>query len=117
MYATGVVVHISTFKAEEMSKEQLEEVAKQDGYFLLTWKKFQGREVLCGLYRFIFTVGLVIDIDETGYLGRYCFPDMIDAIDIVNNMPDELPDRIEDMKGNWIKFKGHIEVSNKNYQK
>lgn len=100
-----------------MNKQQLEEVAKKEGYFLLTWRKLQGREVLCGLLRFAFTVGLVIDIDETGYLGRYCFPDMIDAIEAISNMPEELPDRIETMEGNWIKFKGHIEVSNENYQK
>ncbi len=100
-----------------MSKEQLEEVALKEGYFLLVWKKLGEREVLCGLSHFAFTCGLVIDIDETGYLGRYCFHTVGEAAEALANMPKELPNRIETMEGNWIKFKGHIEVSNENYKK
>lgn len=115
MYATEVVVLI--FICKLMDKEKLEEVAKEDGYFFLTWKKLGGREVLCGLSRFIYTTGLVIDIDKTGYSYRYCFPILSDAVETIQSLPDELPEAIEDMPGNWIKSKGHTEVSNKNYQK
>jgi len=27
----------------------------------------------CGLYRFLYTVGVCCGLDETGYLNRFCF--------------------------------------------
>jgi hypothetical protein len=53
----------ATLKA--MSK-QLEELK----YSNLRWLDNMG---ICGTFRFIFTVGVVYGIDETGYIGRFCF--------------------------------------------
>lgn len=33
----------------------------------------------CGLYRFMFTTGLMVGIDEHGYSRRYCYEDEQDA--------------------------------------
>lgn len=115
MYATGAAVHIFILQVKEMNKQRLEEVALSEGYFLLVWKKFQGREILCGLRHFLYTVGLVIDINEVGYMGRFCFPILSDAVKALANLPEELPSRVETIEGNWIKYKGHIEVQNENY--
>lgn len=29
--------------------------------------------MLCGIQRYMFTVGVCVDMDETGYAGRFCF--------------------------------------------
>jgi hypothetical protein len=34
---------------------------------------------LCGVFRFLFTVGVVYGIDEVGYKGRYCFDTALNA--------------------------------------
>jgi hypothetical protein len=34
---------------------------------------------LCGLMRFMFTVGVCYGLDETGYRGRFCFDNHLDA--------------------------------------
>jgi hypothetical protein len=33
----------------------------------------------CGLLRFIYTVGVCYGLDETGYRGRFCFDNHLDA--------------------------------------
>lgn len=64
---------------------------------------------ICGLKRFMFTIGLVYDINprpknwEDWYSGRYCYPleHVVDAIDALNKWDGE-----EDPEGGWIKHKG-----------
>ena len=56
---------------------------------------------ICGIKRFIFTTGLVIGLDEIGYLGRYCYENRSDAIDALREW-----DGSGDPSGNWIKYKG-----------
>ena len=64
----------------------------------------------CALYRFIFTTGVVYNINSITYEGRYCFKNYNDAklalLDFNNiaNNPD------------WIKHKGCKEYSNPLYE-
>lgn len=78
----------------ESNFEHLEE----EGYFNL--REIPGKGV-CGLYRFMFTVGLCVGIDETGYHGRYCFKDLMDARVALKDW-----DGIGDPIPLWIKYKG-----------
>lgn len=99
-----------------MEKQKLEAEVLKEGYTHLKWvKDSQGKEVLCGLFRFIFTVGLVIDIDTIGYKGRYCFPDTTDAKITITSL-SSIPENIEDFPGHWIKYKGEKEVRNEKYR-
>jgi hypothetical protein len=35
--------------------------------------------VVCGIMRFMYTVGVCYGIDKTGYSGRFCFSSYMDA--------------------------------------
>jgi hypothetical protein len=59
-----------------------------------------GRGV-CGLYRFAFTTGLVIGIDDIGYYGRYCYSNRQDALEALEKWDGQ-----GDPEGPWIKYKG-----------
>jgi hypothetical protein len=60
-----------------------------------------GKHLIVGLRRFIFTVGMCYGLEPDGYSGRYCFPTMADAKDALSNWNGELFP-----PGNWIKHKG-----------
>ena len=45
-------------------------MAQQLGYTDVTWREGAG---VCGLRRFIYTVGVCYGLDETGCAGRFCF--------------------------------------------
>lgn len=65
---------------------------------------------LCGLMRYIFTVGLVYGIDKYDVEGRYCYSGMADAKEALGNW-----DGTGDPGGPWIKHKGlKGEYSNQN---
>lgn len=82
---------------------------KSEGYTNL--KEISGK--MYGIYRFIFTTGLVVGIDEVGYESRYCYKHHNDAVKALNDW-----DGIGDPSGNWIKHKGAgIDRSNPNYEK
>ncbi len=51
-------------------KSNLDNILKNEGYYEI---KEIGDKGVCGLFRFMFTTGLVIGIDEIGYEGRYCY--------------------------------------------
>lgn len=70
----------------------------EQGYFEL--KEIPGRG-LCGLFQFLFTVGLVYGIDEGGYKGRWCYPTLDEA-----RIALKYWDGAQDPIGNWIKYKG-----------
>jgi len=94
-------------KLTEEFKERLE----SEGYMHL--REVEGRGI-CGLMKFIFTVGLVYGIDQIGYKGRWCYPnekaaDAVYAFGIWDGKSDPM--------GCWIKHKGHIEYSNPNKKK
>ena len=76
---------------------------ESEGYFEL--RVVEGRGI-CGLQKFLFTVGLCEGIATNGfdtYDGRYCYPHeyTIDAV-----MALKLWDGKQDPKGRWIKYKG-----------
>jgi hypothetical protein len=66
---------------------------------------FEFREVpgrgLCGLSRMLYTVGLIVDLQELNYKGRYCFPDLRSARDGLQEWKGK-----GDPPGPWIKHKG-----------
>ena len=67
---------------------------------------------LCALRKFMFTVGLILNIDEHSYEERYCYPYKytIDALLAINTWNGEgYP------PGRWVKRKGRVEESNPNF--
>lgn len=70
---------------------------EQEGYFNL--REVDGK--MCGLYRFLFTTGLVVGIDAYGYQGRYCYSTTLEARDALTHW-----DGKGDPSGEWIKYKG-----------
>ena len=58
----------------------------------------------CGLHRYMFTIGLVLNIDPFGYESRYCYQYLIDAKKALAEW-----DGIADPSGPWIKHKGRGE--------
>lgn len=96
-----------------LSLEVIEKLEKE-GYFNIVEIPYKG---ICGLYRFIFTTGLVYNIDFIGYEGRYCYSNLFDAKKAldkwngINDPDDEF----------WIKHKGFKKEypnpkNNKNYE-
>ena len=84
----------------------------EEEYSQLRWLWYEDKWVLCGLKRMAFTIGLFYGIDETGYMGRWCFPNLAEALvsyTLMENVPDDLV-----IDGNWIKHKGYIEFNNPN---
>lgn len=63
----------------------------------------------CGLYRFAFTVGLVVGLDKFGYERRYCFDKWSEALESLL-----IWDGKGHPSGNWIKCKGTFEGSSIN---
>lgn len=87
--------------------EDLKQFLENNGYFSL--KEISGRGV-CGLHRFLFTVGLVHNLTKEGYGGRYCYKDPFQAALALNTW-----DGNGDPKDSyWIKYKGEVEYSNTN---
>lgn len=83
---------------------------KKEGYFEL---KHIDNVGWCGLYRFAFTIGLVIGMNKYGYVGRYCYEHLSDAKEALKEW-----DGKNDPSGPWIKYKGEGgERVNENYTK
>lgn len=70
------------------------------GYFNL--KIIDG--VVCGLSPFLFTVGLVVNIDKHGYERRYCYSELLDAKAALESW-----DGKDHPDGPWIKCKGRYQ--------
>lgn len=87
-------------------KTELKEFLENEGYCHLT--EINGRGV-CGVMRFMFTYGLVYGLDESGYKGRYCFDNAIEAAVSLAVWSGS-----GDPSGKWIKHKGDTEYSNPN---
>lgn len=82
------------------------EMAEDLGYYACKPLMFQGKQVMAGLRRFAFTVGLVFGIDETGYYGRYCFAEDYTARLALENI-SEIPSDLLLENPDWIKYKGY----------
>ncbi len=80
-----------------MITQELKEHLEKEGYKCLT----ENSRGLCGTFRFMFTVAIVIGIDSEGYKGRYCYGSEIEAFHALLTW-----DGISDPPGNWIKYKG-----------
>lgn len=89
---------------------------EEEGYKHVTYIPNKG---YCGLYGFIFTVGLVTGLTRHDYRERFCYPhkDSIHAILALTkwglNSPekDDVPD-----DEYWIKSKGTVEIYNKKHK-
>jgi hypothetical protein len=81
-----------------MITPELKEFLETEGYQFIT--EIDGRGV-CGVYKFLFTVGVVCGIDNQGYKGRYCFGSEVTAVYAINKW-----DGTGDPPGPWIKYKG-----------
>ena len=91
----------------EFKKTNIVNEVLMDFFYL---KEIEGRG-LCGLKRFIFTIGLVFGINEMSFDGRYCFQDHAEAERCFWEW-----DGKGDPEGEWIKYKGvGGERSNKNF--
>jgi hypothetical protein len=77
---------------------ELKDFLTKEGYLYL--KEVPGRGV-CGIYRFLFTYGLVYGMDSMGYKGRWCYDNLVTAILALNEW-----DGVGDPAYNWIKYKG-----------
>lgn len=87
----------------KLSREQqkLNEKLVNEGYREIRWIDGLG---FCGLYGFMYTVGLVIGMGEHGYKFRYCYSydNALQAVvDLMTMSADEHP------AGDWIKCKGY----------
>ena len=83
----------------------------QAGY--IEYQAIPGRG-LCALLDFVFTVGLVVGIEESSYHKRYCYPKPKGVVDAFIDLLTW--DGEGDPKGSWIKCKGRDgEYGNPNY--
>lgn len=96
--------------------KELREFFESQGYYSL--REIEGKGI-CALLDFVFTTGLIIHIDEVGYLGRYCYHTKEEAQQSLDVMELYWPTNPnEDAIGNWVKYKGlPNERSNPNYKK
>lgn len=90
-------------KTGKILTSELREQLTREGYFLLVETE---DHKICGLLPFMFTTGLVVDIDQFGYGRRYCYPNTESAVDgyvkwLANGTTFNDPQ--DDM---WIKCKG-----------
>lgn len=83
-----------------MDKEKLIASLEKEGYREI--REVPGRG-LCGLFNFMFTLGLVVGLDSVGYKFRYCYPHE-KAFEAIVAL--KLWDGIGDPSGSWIKRKG-----------
>lgn len=60
---------------------ELKDFLERDGYVSVELKNGK----VCGLYHFMFTVAIVVGIDNTGYECRYCYNDITVAIGAYND--------------------------------
>ncbi len=94
---------------------ELKTYLEKQGYKQLTEIPGKG---LCGLFPFMYTVGLVVGLDKDGYKDRYCYPHSHTALAILALKKWEMSE--EPVTGDpddpyWIKRKGEQEYSNPFY--
>jgi hypothetical protein len=79
-------------------KDELSKILKSEGYYEI--REIEGVGI-CGLYKYIFTTGLTIGLNEIGYYGRYCYSTEREALEALNSW-----DGKGDPEGLWLKYKG-----------
>jgi hypothetical protein len=81
-------------------KDDLLESLKLEGYTDL-----QERDgILMGIYRFMFTWGLMVGLNEDGYDRRYCYKT---KVEVLKALEEWCPLQEPHPSGNWIKCKGY----------
>lgn len=93
--AKSLLLHFNSM-SEELN--ELTKLLEKEGYFNIREIPTRG---ICGLSQFSFTCGLVIQMDEESYQGRYCYATLSEAKEAIENWNGE-----GDPPGNWIKYKG-----------
>jgi hypothetical protein len=83
--------------------EITEQAAKQLGYFP---SRLLPTGEVAGIRSFIFTWGLVVGLDLSGYRTRFCYGSFYEAVSALMFW-----DGTGDPPGNWIKEKGAVERS------
>ena len=76
-----------------------ESADNDDDYFLLRRETPNGRKI--ALQRFIFTIGLLVDVTADSYGDRYCYDNFFDAAIAALEWNGE-----GDPPGPWLKHKG-----------
>jgi hypothetical protein len=66
---------------------------------------------IIGISKFMYTYGLMVNLNEYGYDERFCYTDYPTAIAAVNTW-----DGCGDPPYNWVKAKGLVERSNPNFK-
>ncbi len=100
----------------EIDKKLLK-ILEEEGYKSICYVKGKG---ICAIFPFIYTVGLVVNLDKCGYEDRYCYAhkDIPRAIVALFNWQVSHEDVTGDPEDkHWIKRKGNQEYSNPNYNK
>lgn len=87
--------------------QSLKDELEPQGYFNLHQTKNYG---VIGLMRFAFTFGVIVGLDSEGYIRRYCYPSLENALfgygllkaqDTLEQVP------IDPLDPYWIKCKGY----------
>lgn len=87
-------------------RNEIINLLEREGYTSL--KEVKGRG-MCGIFRYLYTTGLVYGLDEEGYKGRYCYSESSEAKEALESWSGEGDPTDE----NWIKHKGQVgEYSN-----
>lgn len=77
MDALAKQLSVTTAFCERINRDtRIMTICMAEGYTDLTWRKPAG---VCGILRFIYTVGVCYGLDETGRRGRFCFDTMQNA--------------------------------------
>ena len=101
------ILNCETYNERKM--KELIPTLEKEGYYNI--KEIPGTGI-CALFTFMFTTGLVVNCNQHGYEGRYCYQVKQEAEDAL-----ELWDGKGDPLFNWIKYKGEGgERKNPNYK-
>lgn len=78
--------------------EEYKKYLEQLGY--VSPREIPGRGI-CALYKFLYTTAIVSFLDDEGFYGRWCYPNIPMAVVAFNQW-----DGVDDPPLGWIKYKG-----------
>ena len=91
-----------------MTLEEAEAIAADNDYVCM--RQLDDGSFI-GVLKMLSTTALVYGVDEDGYAGRYCYPNVNDAIEDFAQVT-KLDQHNEPENEKWIKHKGRIERLN-----
>lgn len=86
-------------KCMKPTAEDIIKFIETEGYY--THLRIVPGRGVCGIWRLLYTYGLVYGLDYFGYRGRYCYKTEREAVEALNAWNGE-----GDPPGNWIVNKG-----------